>query len=156
MKVDPRFAELYEAEWATVYRAAFVLCRDRGLAEDAAQEAFARALARWRRLRGESWAAAWITTTALNAARRSLRRRTDAPVVAPDAGDPGMEESMDLWRGIGKLPRRQQEAVVLHYVADLTVGDTAAAMGCEEGTVKAHLFRAREALRGQLGGERVG
>jgi DNA-directed RNA polymerase specialized sigma24 family protein len=45
------------------------------------------------------------------------------------------------------LPRRQQEAVLLHYAADLPLWDVAGAMKCEEGTVKAHLAKAREALR---------
>jgi RNA polymerase sigma-70 factor (ECF subfamily) len=53
---------------------------------------------------------------------------------------------LDLWRSIRALPRRQQEAVVLHYVADLPVSEVAAAMRCGEGTVKAHLSRARAAL----------
>jgi RNA polymerase sigma-70 factor (ECF subfamily) len=44
------------------------------------------------------------------------------------------------------LPPRQQEAVALHYLLDLTVADTATAMGVDEGTVKTHLSRAREAL----------
>ena len=44
------------------------------------------------------------------------------------------------------LPARQQEAVALHYLLDLTVADTAATMGIDEGTVKTHLSRARDAL----------
>ena len=158
MKVDRRFAELYQAEFAAVYRACYALCGDRQLAEDAAQEAFARALERWRRLRERPWAAGWVVTTALNVVRRSLRRRGAEPRPEPgtgQAGTNGAEDRLDLIRAIRALPARQQEAVVLHYVADLPVSDVAEAMGVETGTVKAHLARAREALARTLGGERV-
>jgi RNA polymerase sigma factor (sigma-70 family) len=159
LRVDRRFAELYEAEFAAVYRACYALCGDRQLAEDAAQEAFARALERWRRLRERPWAAGWVATTALNVVRRSLRRRGAEPrLPGPGAGQAGTDEAddrLDLIRAIRSLPARQQEAVVLHYVADLPVNDVAEAMGVETGTVKAHLARAREALARTLGGERV-
>ena len=75
MTVDPAFRELYEREFAAVFRAALLLSGDRRLAEDAAQEAFARALARWRRLRSHPSPGGWVTTTALNVARRQLLRQ---------------------------------------------------------------------------------
>jgi RNA polymerase sigma-70 factor, ECF subfamily len=145
VRVEPRFAELYRAEFQSVFRTVLALCGDREVAEEAAQEAFARALARWRRLRDRPWTAGWITTTAMNVARRNLRRR---PAIEPgEPATPDLDASMDLWREVRMLPERQQEAVVLHYVLDLPVSDVAQAMRCEEGTVKTHLSRARSALR---------
>jgi RNA polymerase sigma-70 factor (ECF subfamily) len=154
VRIDDRFRELYEAEFAPVYRAALALSGDPGLAEDATQEAFARALERWRRLRDVPWVAGWVTTTALNVVRRSLRRRP-APETGTTPGGPDVEGSVDLWRAVGGLPPRQQEAVLLHYVVDLPLADVASAMGCEEGTVKAHLAKARAKLAATLGGDRV-
>src|SRR5712691_11183105 len=58
-----------------VFAAVFLLCRDRTVTEDATQEAFARAFERWDRLAAVPWAGGWVTTTAMNVARRSLRRR---------------------------------------------------------------------------------
>ena len=149
VNVDPGFEALYEREFASVYRAAFLLCGDRSTAEDAAQEAFARALVRWRRLEGQPWAAGWVMTTAMNAARRAMRTRPTA------VGDPGSAATdhdgrLDVRDAIGRLPARQQEAVALHYLLDLSVDDTAAAMDVTGGTVKAHLSRARESLGGWL------
>ena len=152
MRVDRGFAEFYEREFAAVFRPVVALCRDRAVAEDATQEAFARALERWRRLRDRPWAAGWVTTTALNAARRSLRRRTPPDHVGIDGGD--LEGGWDLWRAVARLPARQQEAVVLHYVLDLSVSETAQVMRCGDGTVKTHLSRARAALRVALEGVR--
>jgi RNA polymerase sigma-70 factor (ECF subfamily) len=143
------FRELYEQEFAAVYRAAYALSGDRSLAEDAAQEAFARALARWRRLGREPWAGGWVMTTALNVARRQMRRRP--PVSARERpADADTESLLDLRRAIEDLPARQQTAVVLHYLMGLPVADVAASMGCREGTVKAHLAKARASLERRL------
>jgi RNA polymerase sigma-70 factor (ECF subfamily) len=80
--------------------------------------------------------------------------RRSRPEPTPRPSDEELDRAMDLWRIIRSLPRRQQEAVVLRYVADLPVAGVAAAMGCAEGTAKAHLARAREALRIELEGVR--
>lgn len=142
------FRELYEREFHAVYRAAYALCGDRDVAQDAAQEAFARALARWRRLSREPWAGGWVMTTALNYTRRQMRRRPPAQAERP--ADADAEALMDLRRSIDGLPSRQQTAVILHYLMDLPVGEVADAMGCKEGTVKAHLARARVTLERRL------
>jgi RNA polymerase sigma factor (sigma-70 family) len=148
---DAGFRGLYEREFANVFRAAHVVSGRRDVAEDAAQEAFARALARWRRLGKEPWVAGWVTTTAINVARRQLRRRPDA--AAPSGREVDIDATLDVRRAIQGLPRRQQEAVILHYLLDLPIGDAAQAMGCRPGTVKAHLSRARAALAPSLESE---
>ena len=150
MKVDPQFVELYEREHERVFQVTFALCRNRGLAEDATQEAFARALERWARLRDRPWVGGWVMSTALNASRGMLRRRPYAFSPRTDSSDP--ESATELWDVVRRLPRRQREAVVLHYVVDLSVSETAAVMGCREGTVKAHLSGARQVLRQWLEG----
>jgi RNA polymerase sigma-70 factor (ECF subfamily) len=148
VNVDPTFQALYEREFRHVVRAAFLLSGDPQLAEDAAQEAFARALARWGRIGSHPWAGGWVTTTALNLARRQLRRR---PAPGPEGrSSTDDEELMDLRAALRRLPARQQEAVALHYLLDLPVAETATVMGCDEGTVKTHLSRARLTLERAL------
>ena len=132
-----------------MFRTVYLLCGDRVLAEDATQEAFARALERWERLRTQPWTGGWVTTTALNVARRGMRRKR--PLRATTSDDPtDVEETIDLWALVKDLPRRQQEAVVLHYRMGLSVEEVADVMDCREGTVRTHLARARQVLRAAL------
>jgi len=149
VKAGSEFERFYEREAQAVFSAVFLLCRDRALAEDAAQEAFARAFARWGRLGTQPWSAGWVTTTALNVARRSLRRRPLPPHQDPE---PATRADVDLWAAVRRLPRRQQQAVVRHYRMDLPVREVAEILGCREGTVRTHLARARAVLRSELEG----
>ncbi|HEY7282202.1 MAG TPA: sigma-70 family RNA polymerase sigma factor [Actinomycetota bacterium] len=148
MGADGGFRRFYEEQYEAVFRAVFLLCRDREVAEDATQDAFVRALERWRRLGDASWAGGWVTTTALNRARRLLRRRPADPTALAPVGE--QEAAIDLWRAVAALPLRHQQAVVLHYRLGLSTAETAAAMGCGDGTLRAYLTRARRSLERAL------
>ena len=102
MSVDPAFRDFYQRESRAVFHAVYLLCRDRAVAEDSTQEAFARALSRWRRLRGEPWAAGWVMTTALNVARRSLRQRAPLP-------EPAVVADADLDKHIARLAAAREQ-----------------------------------------------
>lgn len=159
MRGDEGFDDVYQREYPIVFRAAFVLCGDRAAAEDATQDAFAKALARWNRLQGEPWVARWLTTTALNAVRRNARK-ANKTILASFTGSEELKQdrdgNLDVWATIRALPERQREAVVLYYIADLPISQVAIGMGCQEGTVKAHLAKARATLRHHLEGAGYG
>jgi RNA polymerase sigma-70 factor (ECF subfamily) len=135
----------------------------RGAAEDAVQEALARA---WERTtRGESIESLpdWVAVVAMNLLRSRLRRlrsevramerlgsRSSVGADPPSTFDRS-EERVDLARALRMLPRRQREAVVLHYFAGLGVAEIGAALRVREGAAKSLLHRARASLAAELG-----
>ncbi|MGH7692640.1 MAG: RNA polymerase sigma factor [Candidatus Dormibacteria bacterium] len=151
-------AEALAERWVRLYgdlalRTAYLLLRDRGLAEDCVQDAF---LSAWRArtsLRDPGAERAWLMTIVANTARSHLRRRipvpTDTVPADPGTGDPYAELALsaDLREALDQLTRDQREVIVLRVYLDLSVEDTARALKVAEGTVKSRLSRALEALR---------
>jgi DNA-directed RNA polymerase specialized sigma24 family protein len=84
--------------------------------------------------------------------RRLLEARTLARLAArrEPALAPLPADNADFGRALRALPRRQARAVALFYVEDLSVQQIAAVLGCAEGTVKAHLAKARHSLAKRL------
>ena len=133
-------------------------CRDRGRAEELAQEAFLRAwrgLAGWRR---ESSFSTWLFALAANVFRSELQRFPVVNVPLEEAAEPaGPATQHDdlaekqiheaVRRAVQALPKRYRESVVLYYFHEMDVAAASRTMGLPEGTVKARLARGRELLR---------
>jgi RNA polymerase sigma-70 factor (sigma-E family) len=151
------FEHFYLEEYPKVVKLAYALSGSRSGAEDIAQEAFLRAYRDWDRVGSYEHQAAWVRRVAANLATSGLRRRlVEAraltrlarrwePAVEPLAAD-----NAEFWAAVRTLPRRQAQAVALYYFQDLSVQQTATVLGCSEGTVKAHLAKARRTLVRQL------
>lgn len=127
-------------------------------ARDAVQEALTRGLAGFAAFRFRSRPLTWIVGTLRNVCaeqRRSNRRGSprldpDAAVeTGPDAAEQALEDGRRrrVRRWLSELPPRQRDAVVLRMLEELSVRDTAAVMGCREGTVKALLHQGMQSLR---------
>jgi RNA polymerase sigma-70 factor (ECF subfamily) len=127
-------------------------CGSADAAADALDEAFVRGLERWSRVSVMSSPEGWIWRTATNHVRRVARRRgreLDILVAGRSVTGEGHEPApadIDLQRAILQLAARQRTAVVLHYLADLSTAEVAAAMGVATGTVHATLHQARDRL----------
>lgn len=158
------------------FRIAQMALRDREDALDVVQGAMLRLARSYGQRPGEEWAPLFFRIL-YNGIRDAQRRRTARsrvfgffPRRVPDeeaeSGDP-LERVADVGPGpvrrlmadqamqrlesaLAALPARQQQAFVLRCLEGLDVSDTAAAMGCSEGSVKTHYFRALQALRGKL------
>jgi DNA-directed RNA polymerase specialized sigma24 family protein len=140
------FEHFYLEEFPAVVALAYALSGSRAGAEDIAQEAFLRAYRDWR--------------VAANLATSGLRRRVvEARALLRLAGrwepavDPMPAENAEFWAAVRALPSRQAQAVALYYLEDRSIQQTAAVLGCAEGTVKAHLAKARRALARRLGAD---
>jgi RNA polymerase sigma-70 factor (ECF subfamily) len=149
------FDDWYRLERSSVLATLWLALGDRDVAEDATDEAFARAYARWAVVGQMQSPAGWTFRVALNVARRGWKRERRArgatlmlaassarAVVAPDLDE--------FDRLLQPLPQRQRLAMVLRYGADLAESDIAAMMGISRGAVSANLSQARKALRRQL------
>jgi RNA polymerase sigma-70 factor (ECF subfamily) len=146
------FDEFYLAHFDDVARALTLAGADRELARDATQEAFARALRRWRSVRSMDRPDGWVYVVAMNQLRdhwRKLERR-ELPEAVPVDAIAGVATRLLVRDAIARLPTRQRQAVVLRYLADLPLADVASAMDCAVGTVKAALHSALRALRVDL------
>lgn len=147
------YEESFPALYGRAYAVAFKLCGRRTEAEDAAQEALARAYLHWDRISG--YAEAWVVRVASNATIGSWRKSrrvinlVEEEARATSAAPNG--DRIDLLRALRRLPRRQREVVTLRYLADLPEKDVARALECTTGTVKQHASRGLAALREALG-----
>jgi RNA polymerase sigma-70 factor (ECF subfamily) len=138
-----------------VTRTIRLIVRDRARAEDIAQDAFLQLFRDWPRIAAYERPEAWLRRVAIRLAVRGLRR--DAlwsrvrglflPRPAPTASDG------DVLEAVGRLPRAQRAAIVLHYYEDRPVVEIAALLGCSEATARVHLHRGRRRLAELLGEE---
>lgn len=157
VRLPGRFEHFYLQEYPGVVKLVYALSGSRTGAEDIAQEAFLRAYRDWDRVGSYEHQAAWVRRVAANLATSGLRRRlAEARALARLAGrrEPALEplpaDQADFGRAVRTLPRRQAQAVALFYVEDLSVQQIAVVLDCAEGTVKAHLAKARHSLAKRL------
>ena len=146
--VTGEFETWYRREHPRLVTSLLLVAGDIHLAQEAADEAFARALARWDRVGAMDSPNGWTYRVALNVLRRRGRRaalertllaRHPAPAEVPaPAGE--------AWEAVNHLPPRQRAAVVLRYVADLTEEQVGVALGVSRSTISSALADARRTL----------
>jgi RNA polymerase sigma-70 factor, ECF subfamily len=145
----------------------FVGTAERELVEDLAQETFLRVFKELPRFRrgGPARLSTWILTIATRLAIDELRRRgrrplpvamaMDRDLVAPEHTDDLVEQrrlGLAVEEAVSRLPEDQRAAFLLRAYHDLDYVEIAEALGCDIGTVKSRLSRARAKLRQALKG----
>ena len=157
--LSPDFERFVLERSTGLLRTAVLLVGDRGHAEDLVQTALLRLARRWGSIREhpEAYARKVLVNLTRDHWRRSGRRGTEQELdetvrhaVTRDPADTVVDRDV-LRRALTGLPRRQREVVVLRFFADLSVAETAAALGVSEGTVKTQTSRAVSRLRQELG-----
>jgi RNA polymerase sigma-70 factor (ECF subfamily) len=150
-------AQLLEAHGREIQGVAYLILRDRSLAEDVTIETLLTAFERGGSIRDDDALRAWLLRVATNKAltvRRSSGRVVDLSFMpeAPARGDVAGEaaDRVTLLAAVATLPLHMRAAVVLRYYADLSVEGVAEALGKSPNTIKAQLQVALDRLRTSL------
>ena len=139
--------DLYRREYASLVRLASILLDDRGACEEVVQDAFVKALVKWRTIRDPERAPAFLRSVVLNGARSQLRRRAVAhrrAQPAPDSVDSDEARAVESRRmvvALRRLPARQRECLVLRFYLDLSERQIAESLHLSPGAVKTHTHR---------------
>jgi RNA polymerase sigma-70 factor (ECF subfamily) len=170
------FATLMRRYNRRLYRTARAILRDDAAAEDALQEGYVAAYRHIAEFRGDAQIGTWLTRIVVNQALQALRknRREQVVVLFDEHGDepndtyapadslmPRSPENTMLRaemrrlieRKIDALPEGYRTVFMLREVEDMTVEETASALGIPGATVRSRLFRAKARLRESLAQE---
>ncbi len=164
--VQRRAPEAVVEHWIAAYEGAvvqtcFVMLRDRALAEDAAQDTFLKAWKRYGQFEGRDGSSekTWIMRIAINTCKDYKRstwlRRVDLKREIedlPQSGSPPEEKEQEVFEAIMRLPDRYRGVILMYYYHNLTMAETAQALGLALSSVHNRLNKARALLRGTLEG----
>jgi len=164
MRDEEAFVAFAQAVRSRLRRTAYLMCGDWDLASDHVQEGLIRVYVAWPRLTRAGGEYAYARRAVLSASIDHARRRSSSEVVGdPDAEVPSGQDVAEtvsaraaVMSALAGLPARQRACVVLRYYEDLSVAETAAALGCSEGTVKSQTSRALASLRTSFDGSPLG
>jgi RNA polymerase sigma-70 factor (sigma-E family) len=153
---DEEFREFIRNRASQLHQSAYLLCGDWHLAHDLVQETLVKAYQHWPRVRQADSPDAYVRRILINEARGRWRRRErEMPVsrfteahepAAPDAADE-ITRRAGLLQALLALPLRQRATIILRYLEGMSERETAAVLGCSEGTVKSQSARALGTLR---------
>ncbi|HXT91642.1 MAG TPA: SigE family RNA polymerase sigma factor [Trebonia sp.] len=156
---DEEFREFMRNRASTLHQSAYLLCGDWHLAHDLVQDTLVKAYQHWPRVRHADSPDAYVRRILLNEARGRWRRRERVMPVprfteerepaTPDATDE-IARRAGLQQALLALPLRQRATIVLRYLEGLSERETAAVLGCSEGTVKSQSARALVSLKSFL------
>ena len=128
-----------------LYRAALAILGHPQEAEDAVQDAFVRYLEK--APEHLEYPSAWLMRVLVNGCKSRLRlawrRVGPLPDTLPAPGPEELEELEELW----SLPPEDRAVIHLHYYEGYSTAEIAKMLGCQPGTVRSRLFRARERLK---------
>lgn len=156
---DEEFREFMRNRASTLHQSAYLLCGDWHLAHDLVQDTLVKAYQHWSRVRQAGSPDAYVRRILLNEARGRWRRRERVVPVPrfPERLEPPVPDATDeiarragLRQALLALPLRQRATVILRYLEGMSERETAAVLGCSEGTVKSQSARALGTLKSFL------
>jgi RNA polymerase sigma-70 factor (ECF subfamily) len=144
------FGQLARRYYASIAAIAYSILADHQLAEDAAQEAFARALTNLSKLRKPDKFAPWLAQICRNVAKdmvaaKARQINTEDSCRAPDSSGP--DDNVEaVRRSIEQLPFRAREVIVLRYYNGLSYEEISSVLGISRATVNGRLTRAKRKM----------
>ncbi|GLZ77029.1 RNA polymerase subunit sigma-24 [Actinorhabdospora filicis] len=155
--IAAEFTEFARTHTPSLLRAAFLITGDQHLAEDLVQTALARTHRAWRRIE-EGNAPAYTRKIMYHQQISWWRRRkvneqlSETIADTPSRGDSAEDVALQLTvrKALLQLSKTQRAVVILRFFEDRDVAETAEILGCAQGTVKTHTFRALGHLRKAL------
>ena len=155
---ESEFEEFARARARQLYRSAWLLCGDRHQAEDLVQETLAKVYVAWRKRLGSRLEnpAAYAQTTLVRTHISARRKRssTERPVSwLPEQAAPGAGPDLQLTlaAALARLEPLDRAVLVLRYLDDVSVEDTADCLGVSPGAVRNRSLRALQRIRPLLG-----
>ena len=167
-----RYAELVDRHQQVAWSVALRLVGNLEDAKELSQNAFVKAYQHLAGFRREAKFSTWLYRIVVNECKDFFKQKARRPPmvavgVDPEGEETGAVEPVDpsgtprdlvaerelagrLQDAVAALPMNQRTAFVLHHVQGLSLEEAADVMGCRVGTVKSHVFRACEQLRGRL------
>ena len=155
-------AELVDVYYEQIYLFMRRLGHNCQVSEDLTQESFMAAWQHIGQLRDGRALNGWLYRIAVNVSRVYWRKHKGSKAVSidgievPDSGEGECDKTGDyeqvgqLKNAVWRLPRKLRQAVILHYMQQLSIGEAAEVAGVREGTFKSRLNRALKALRRQM------
>ena len=153
------YAWFFRTEFPSVLRTVFLILRDRGRAEDIAQDAFMQLYTHWRKVSRYERPEAWVRRIAIRMALRQQKRERMRTVLERAAVGPALDRATDpdLAEAMKSLSPTQRAIVVLYYYEDRPTAEIVEILGMSQSTVRVHLSRARrhlaELLREEVPGD---
>jgi RNA polymerase sigma-70 factor (sigma-E family) len=153
---DATFVEYVNAHMVHLRRTAYLLCGDWARGDDIVQRALTDVYVRWPKVRAADNVDAYVRTVLvhrfIDERRRPWARVRLLSTLPDEAGpDPGdLAVGLDLRSALAALPARQRAVLVLRFFCDMSVEQTAQALGCATGTVKSQTSLALAAMRRRL------
>jgi len=157
---EAEFREFVAAQMDSLRGLAYLTCGDWQAAEDAVLGMLAKLYVIWRRVDNpQAYARTAAVRAAIDETRRPWWRREQShgdamPDVVVVDGTEAIDDRLQLKAALARLPVRLRAVLVLRFLEGMSVHETAAALRCPEGTVKAYTSRGLDALR-QILGERT-
>ncbi len=148
-EVAEDFVTVYEVHYPRLVRALEIGGLDRSSAEDVAEEAFARTLGHWKRVRLGTNPPGYVYRTAFRLSRRHWKTDVALETDRAARSDTAAEAvaNLGLEAALGEMPPRRRACATLCFVIGLTPKEAARALGIAEGTVRKQLGLARDDLR---------